>query len=202
MQYMHSSRPVSGVEHLFSHVWEMETLSSGGATPAATHIAPHGHKVAIGTLAATAFTEIFFKSETAPTPSSLYKRPTLSERRAEVERAFAGSPAHDKIVEAAVAKFMDDRKVALINEAFRDTWKETRRRVLERLLPYAELRGLLEKAGCPVRPEEIGFSRNGTIGTALVAQMIRNKYSILDLAWDMGNLTDVLKEMELGNYLY
>ncbi|MDR0999141.1 MAG: iron-containing alcohol dehydrogenase, partial [Treponema sp.] len=53
MQAIKTSRPVSGSEHLFSHIWEMDDLLVNGVP------VTHGHKVAIGTLAATAFTEIF-----------------------------------------------------------------------------------------------------------------------------------------------
>ena len=52
MQINKSSRPTSGAEHQFSHLWNMEhhTLADG-STPS------HGFQVAIGTLASTALYE-------------------------------------------------------------------------------------------------------------------------------------------------
>jgi len=44
MQLMKNSRPVSGAEHLISHVWEMEGRTLKGKTIS------HGHKVAMGTV--------------------------------------------------------------------------------------------------------------------------------------------------------
>jgi glycerol-1-phosphate dehydrogenase [NAD(P)+] len=197
MQYMKSSRPVSGAEHLFSHVWEMEDLSLNGVP------VTHGHKVTIGTLAATAFTEIFFADPAGPpeTPSS-YKSPNAEERKAEVAAAFKGNRAQEKITATALEKLMEPQKRDALNQAFRDGWKEIRDKVLEKLLPYTELKSLLRQAGCPLRPQTIGLSRNDVIATARRAQMMRNKYSILDLSWGMGNFETVLSKLEeSGEYL-
>jgi glycerol-1-phosphate dehydrogenase [NAD(P)+] len=197
MQYMKNSWPVSGSEHLFSHTWEMEDLSVNGAP------VTHGHKVAIGTLAATAFTEIFFEDPREP-PERIktYRRPSREERRAEVSAAFKNSRGCDSIVATAMDKFMDETTVKVMDRAFRDTWKEIRDSVLERLLPYGELKALLEAGECPVRPEAIGLSRGEVIATARRAQMIRNKYNVLDLSWDMGTFEAVLEKMDKsGIYL-
>jgi glycerol-1-phosphate dehydrogenase [NAD(P)+] len=198
MQYMKNSRPVSGAEHLFSHVWEMEDLSVNGVP------VTHGHKVTIGTLAATAFTEIFFADPAGPPRAPAgWKRPGPEERRAEVSAAFEGNRAQDRITATALEKLMDGKKAEEINQAFRDDWKAIRDRVLEKLLPCGKLKELLAKAGCPLVPETIGLSRAEVIATARRAQMIRNKYSVLDLAWDMGVFGAVLSKLEeSGEYLY
>jgi glycerol-1-phosphate dehydrogenase [NAD(P)+] len=191
MQYMKNSRPVSGAEHLWSHIWEMEDLSFNGEP------VTHGHKVTIGTLAATAFTEIFFADPNGPPmPEKTYRRPGREERREEVSAAFSGSRARGKIIEASMEKFMDEKKADYINQAFRDSWKEIRDQVLEKLLPYGELRGLLSGALCPLKGEEIGLSRAEVIATARRAHMMRNKYCVLDIAWDMGVFEQILKKME------
>jgi glycerol-1-phosphate dehydrogenase [NAD(P)+] len=100
------------------------------------------------------------------------------------------------VVKTALEKLVDDKVAANIEQAFRDNWKDIRSRVLERLLPYAELKALLGSAGCPLQPEVINLSRHDAIATARRAQMMRNKYSILDLAWDMGVFEGVLSKME------
>lgn len=191
MQYMKNSRPVSGSEHLFSHVWEMEDLIFNGEP------VTHGHKVTIGTLAATAFTEIFFADPKGPPEAPHnYRRPGRDERKAEVSGAFKNSRAYEKIISEALVKFMDTNTVDKINQAFRDSWKEIRDKVLGRIMPYSELKAFLAKAGCPTHPAEIGLKRDEVIATARRAQMIRNKYCILDLSWDMGNYETVLSKLE------
>jgi glycerol-1-phosphate dehydrogenase [NAD(P)+] len=93
----------------------------------------------------------------------------------------------------------DDKTVADINALFRDSWRDIREKVLERLLPYAELRALLKKARCPLVPETIGLGRADIIAAARKAQMMRNKYGILDLSWDMGNFESVLAKLETSD---
>jgi glycerol-1-phosphate dehydrogenase [NAD(P)+] len=54
----------------------------------------------------------------------------------------------------------------------------------------------MAEAGCPVKPELINLTRSTVIATARRAQMMRNKYCILDLAWDMGVFENILSRME------
>src|SRR5690606_24859508 len=51
MQAARSSRPASGAEHQFSHLWDMEHHTHNGAAPS------HGFKVGIGSLASVAVYE-------------------------------------------------------------------------------------------------------------------------------------------------
>ena len=193
MQHFKNSRPVSGSEHLLSHVWEMSDLTVNGVP------VTHGHKVTIGTLATTAFTEIFFADPKGPPEQAKsYRRPSREEREAEVSNAFNGSQAQKTVVATALEKMMDEKRVENINQAFRDSWKDIRDKVLEKLVPYRELKDLLARAECPLKPEEIGLSRVETIATIRRAQMIRNKYGILDLSWDMGNFEEILRKLELS----
>jgi glycerol-1-phosphate dehydrogenase [NAD(P)+] len=194
MQYMKNSRPVSGAEHLFSHVWEMEDLSLNGVP------VTHGHKVTIGTLSATAFTELFFADPSGPPAAvSGWKRPSPAAREAEAAAAFRENPGRQAVVKTALEKMAGDKTAAAINALFRDSWHEIREKVLERLLPYAELKAMLAKARCPLAPETIGLRRKDIIATARKAQMIRNRYSILDLSWDMGNFESILAKLEASD---
>ncbi|MDR2070580.1 MAG: iron-containing alcohol dehydrogenase [Treponema sp.] len=197
MQRLRSSRPVSGCEHLWSHIWEMEDLSTDGSP------VTHGHKVAVGTLAAAAFTEAFFAPVSPPLPSLNWKLPSRAEREAEVRAAFTtpaipGTGPAEAAVKTALEKLMEEKRAKALAEALRDNWKEIREKVLERLPPYDELRDLIARGGCPVLPGEINLSRGEGIAAARRAQMIRNRYTVLDMAWDLGVFGEVLAKMEEG----
>lgn len=194
MQYTRSSRPVSGCEHLFSHVWEMADLSVDGVP------VTHGHKVAIGTLCAAAFTELLFRSKEPPRASSA-NRPGKAAREAEVREAFRDRPALEETVATALDKLMPADSHARMAEALRDQWGQLRNTVLSRLPAYDELRDQLARAGCPVCAEDIGLSREDAIGTARLAQMIRKRYTVLDLGWDLGAFDGILEAME-ADYRY
>jgi glycerol-1-phosphate dehydrogenase [NAD(P)+] len=200
MQHLKSSRPVSGCEHLYSHVWEMENLEFQGVP------VTHGHKVALGTLAATAFTETVFSRRDfsrRELPASFPGRPDPQGREAEVRAAFKGTPPEEGAVKTALEKLLSANEARLLTEALRDNWRTIRENVLNRLLPYEKLRTLMARGGCPLKPEEIGLDRTRTIATARRAQMIRNRYTVLDLAWDLGIFEEALATMEASKeYLY
>jgi glycerol-1-phosphate dehydrogenase [NAD(P)+] len=191
MQHLKSSRPVSGCEHLYSHVWEMENLEKDGVP------VTHGHKVALGALAASAFTETLFSHKEAP--AARVKRPGPAEREAEIRAAFGGTAPEAGAVKTALEKLQDEKSAAALADALRDRWKEIREAVLERLLPYGELRALMKKGGCPLRPEDINLTRERAIAASRRAQMIRNRYTVLDLAWDLGVFDDVLARLEASD---
>jgi glycerol-1-phosphate dehydrogenase [NAD(P)+] len=200
MQHLRSSRPVSGCEHLWSHVWEMEDLSVDG------NPVTHGHKVAMGTLAAGAFTEVLFAQAAPPPPTPRWKLPSRAEREAAVRAAFTtpaikGTKPAEAAVKTALEKLADEKKAAILADRLRDNWKEIRDKVLERLPPYGELKKLMAGGGCPVLPAAINLSREDVIATARRAQMIRNRYTVVDLAWDLGVFEDVLAKVEAGPYL-
>jgi glycerol-1-phosphate dehydrogenase [NAD(P)+] len=194
LQYMKNSRAVSGCEHMWSHVWEMENLSVNGIP------VTHGHKVAVGTLAAAAFTECLF----AEKPSLPETRPAWSEREADVREAFAGM---DRAAEAALAssreKFIDDdTRARRLAEGILDNWDGIRRAVFEKLPSYNELLELFKKAGAPVQPTETGLSRERIIAAARKAQMIRNRFTVLDLAYETGALGRTMKRMEASGLYF
>jgi glycerol-1-phosphate dehydrogenase [NAD(P)+] len=202
MQYARDSRPVSGSEHMFAHVWEMEDLSVNGVP------VTHGHKVAIGTLAATAFLEILFKDTKGPPPCPpSFRSLTFDQRMAEAKTAFnifkANNTAMDSVLKTCADKFPDIQTAKASREGFLDTWKDVRAKVLEQITPYPELKEMLVKAQCPVLPAEVNLSRSAIIECSRRAQMIRKRYNGLDLAMDLGCFETVLARMEASEiYLY
>ena len=57
-------------------------------------------------------------------------------------------------------------------------------------------RARLAAAGCPVTPEGIGVKAADVHVTALRAQIIRNRYTILGLAQDTGRLDALARELD------
>ncbi|MEI8094223.1 MAG: sn-glycerol-1-phosphate dehydrogenase [Spirochaetales bacterium] len=190
MQLTKSSRPVSGCEHLFSHIWEMEDLQVGGRP------VTHGHKVAIGTLIATAVYEAVLELPSLPERTGPF--PSTQDREREVRRSFSGSAAAEGAVNGAVQVSVSklsaetaQRRLSLV----RDAWPQLRDRLRSQLIPYAELRTAMAAAGCPVTAEAIGLTRDYALQTAHRAQMIRDRYSVLDLLFDAGLLDEVLERV-------
>jgi len=192
LQYMKDSRSVSGCEHMWSHVWEMEELCMDGIP------VTHGHKVTIGTLAGAAFTECLFK-EKPPLNKTV---PNWAEREAVVRNTFAALPQILPLVlKTTQDKFIGNTdKLIRLREGILDNWDNMRNDVFKKLLPYAELRSLLKDAGCPVRPEAINLTRERVIRSAYKAHMIRKRFTVLDLAFELGIFDTVLQKMEMSDY--
>ena len=192
LQYMKDSRAVSGCEHMWSHVWEMENLCKDGVP------VTHGHKVTMGTLAATAFTECLFSEK----PALCKDIPEWAEREKTVSTSFRNIPhVVPSVLEKTREKFIYNKESLIrLREGILDCWDGIKNDVFEKLPPYAEFRSMLCKAGCPVKPEAINLTKQRVIETAAQAQMIRNRFTVLDLAFELGVFDNVLKKMESPEY--
>ena len=191
MQAAESSRPASGAEHQFSHLWDMQHHVHEGRAPS------HGFKVAIGTLATTALYE------------ALLNQPV---EMLDVERLVAEWPdeatwvtrARDLLGEGELAdgaaKELRAKQVApaQLREQLRKLcsgWRILRGKLRSQLLPLATLRQMLREAGAPTEPEEIGITRERLRRSYWQALCIRRRFTVLDLAVRMGLLDTCLDEI-------
>lgn len=78
-------------------------------------------------------------------------------------------------------------------------WNDMRSKVSDQLLPYFELKARLARAKCPITPDQINLSREQVKETFFLAQMIRERYTVLDLAYEMGWLEDCVQEIYLSD---
>lgn len=193
MQATQSSRPASGAEHLFSHAWEMAGLTGpDGREPS------HGFKVAIGTLATTLATELLFARDfTADdVAAAVAAYPEWDTREAFIRGLFEGGPLLDRILEESRAKHLAPNALRERLETVAANWGKLRHRVTTQLIPSQRLHGMLKAAGCPVQPGEIGLSTARVAATAIAAQMIRTRYTVLDLAMETGRLHELAAGLE------
>lgn len=184
MQFMKRSRPVSGAEHLMSHIWEMNNHTYKGK-----HIS-HGFKVAIGSLASVALMETMIQWELTDDviAEALEKWPTWENRKNDVEDKFRGMAALDDLLVINKDKYINKDQLAKRLELLSQNWTELKKLIKTHLIPYGEYKRKLKQAGCPVSPEEIGLTRDLVVETYIPAQMMRDRYSILDLAYETGML--------------
>lgn len=182
MQAMKASRPASGGEHLMSHVWEMQHLSKGGLPVS------HGFKVAIGTLAMTALYEILFSID--PFRDGIEARlaswPSWEEREREIRALWRGSEQTEQAVAQCRQKYIDRGSLSARLTLLRDRWAGLVERLRAQLLPYEELRRRFAAAGVPTTPADIDLTRERAVATIPFAQTMRSRYTVLDLAYELG----------------
>ena len=189
MQLYRDSRPASGADHLVSHIWEMENLCCNGKPVS------HGFKVAIGTVTSTALYEALF-SLSAQEARRL-ARPGLDRagREAEIDALLSVGTYGAATRTIALAKFREGRALAERRELIYRNWETLRKRILHQLYPLEELTRRLTAAGCPVKPADIQLGREQFLHGIRTAQLIRKRYTVLDLVYELGLLEELLQRI-------
>lgn len=192
MQAHSSSRPASGAEHQFSHLWEMEGLGYEDDPPLS-----HGFKVGLGSIAMAALYErVLARDLSAVDIDAVCAAwPSWNEIEQRV-RATHKTPGLD---EAAMVetreKYLDANALGERLQLLAERWPRLRRRLEQQLMPADQLRELLGRAGCPISPPEIGLGVQRFKDTHFRAQMIRRRYTVLDLAQQTGIFDECVKEL-------
>ena len=184
MQLHDSSRPASGSEHRFSHLWEMEAL-------VARHpVVPHGFKVGVGTIATAVLYEQLLDVDLAGVDiDGIRERwPSRSQLEQRVRALHAITWLGDHAVQESLAKHVSVEELRRRLELLRERWPSLRDRLARQLLPADAIRRSLRAAGCPTDPHEIGVTWDHLRASHALAQTIRARYTVLDLATETGLL--------------
>jgi glycerol-1-phosphate dehydrogenase [NAD(P)+] len=185
MQASCSSRPVSGAEHQFSHLWDMEHHTYRGITPS------HGFKVGIGSLASLGLYEavLAYDFEKLNVDAAVKAWPTLAESDAEINALFEIPELRQKAILESTTKYVDHDALRTQLDQLKRDWPQIRERLAKRMMSRTELYDLLHAAGCPVRSEDIGISPERLRLSFRKAYHIRRRFTIFDLVrraniWD------------------
>jgi glycerol-1-phosphate dehydrogenase [NAD(P)+] len=173
-----TSSPASGAEHLFSHYWDMMRLRAGQP------LNLHGAQVGVGSLVVDRLYGEIFDIDFSKV--SFVANPNLRKAERDAKEHFGSL--------AAVVWPQWEAKIASRTE-----------RDLERLVAHESLiKGEIEKtlavgrkvrsaltaAGAPVRADQIGVSPDELDDTIRSCRKIRNRYTALDVAAEVGILED------------
>lgn len=191
MQISSSSRPASGSEHRFSHLWEMQALAHGHEP------VPHGFKVAVGTLASAALYErVLARDLTRLDIDALCRAwPSREEVRHSVQQAHSIPKLAENAVQESLAKYITPDQLRQRLLLIQERWPLIRERLEHQLMTAAHLRALLQAAGCPTKPAEIGVSVVQLRESYILARTIRSRYTVLDLVNETGILDACVDEL-------
>lgn len=187
MNYAGVSRPASGVEHYFSHIWDMRALEFG------TNADFHGIQCAVGTLYATRIYEQLRQIKPNKEKALAFAKSFDLQGHFDALRAFLGKGAEAMIaLEAKEGKY-DLTKHAQRLEVILSHWEELLEITDEELLSAAELEKLLAMLNAPRSAADMGIDESIVPMTFRVTKDIRDKYVLSRLCWDLG----ILDEIEL-----
>lgn len=191
MQISASSRPASGSEHRFSHLWEMQALGYGES------VIPHGFKVGVGTIAAAALYERLLARDLSNLDVGALCRAWPS--RSEVERRVRQGHSIPMLAENAVgetlAKYIDADQLRGRLIMIQERWPLIRERIETQLMTAPQLRELLRAAGCPTEPAGIHVDPARLRASYDLARTIRSRYTVLDLVNETGTLDACVDEL-------
>lgn len=190
MQMMLDSRPASGSEHLFSHVWEMEGLQKDGLDVS------HGFKVGVGLLATSLLMEFIIKNDYESVSARAQAPLSIEERTAEIDRLLVKNCYGAEPKKISLAKFRTGDAALERRALIGKVWKSLAEKLQKQLYSYEELRTMLKEANCPLTPADIGLSREQFLHGIKTAQLIRNRYTILDFLYEAGLLDEAMKNLD------
>jgi len=195
MQHHRTSRPASGAEHQFSHLWDMQHHQHQGKVPS------HGFKVAIGTLASAALYEQLFKLplEKLDLAAVLNAWPTFDEVATEIRGSLGTGELAEQALEETRAKHPDKARLQLQLERLRSEWPALRQRLGEFLPTVVEISAKLAAVGAPHHPQHISVSPERLRTSYRQASYIRRRFTVLDLAWRCGVSDDCINRIQLSH---
>lgn len=190
MQAYAGTRPASGAEHYFSHLWELAHLGADLDPPLS-----HGAKVGIGSLAMCGFYEALLASDlgTVDLEAAAAARAPWERIEADIRDTFSGALAENAVKETRAKYVAGDDLVARLRPVV-ENWAAVSDRLREQLVPADDLARKLAAAGAPSRPEEIGLTAADVRATFPRAMYYRSRYTALDVAWELGLFDELVDD--------
>lgn len=180
-----SSSPASGGEHLISHYWDMVEHAAGRPVRAL-----HGLQVGVATVITGRLYE-----EILATPAERLDLDALaaagSQTHAEREHEVRGRhpllppDIVDGVVAESLAKFRPPEERRALLGRLVERWPDIRARAG---ISAAAIESALRQAGAPVHAAALGIDPTTLAETVRVARDMRSRYTVLDLADDLGIL--------------
>ncbi|WP_028709067.1 sn-glycerol-1-phosphate dehydrogenase [Propionicicella superfundia] len=192
IQAYNSSRVGSGAEHIMSHYWEMLHLGGDWDPPLS-----HGLKVGLGTVAIAALYERILARDlsTLDVEARLASWPTEQEREAYVRSVFPHPDLVDEAVAQSLAKHVDAEAMRARLNLAKEVWPTLSQELREQLQPASEFADQLRVLAAPTHPRDVGLTLADMRAAYLAAQTIRNRYTVLDFAYETGIFDECLDEL-------
>ena len=190
MAFAQISRPASGLEHYFSHLWEMQSLQRG--TPGDLH----GIQVGVGTLLTLWIYENVLNQEAPDVEKARRAMADFSGEawRARVERIFGPIAPELLALEERAGKNDPGRHASRL-QIIEAHWQDIRAIIREELPPRDEIAALMRRAGMPMTPADLHLSPEDVRDALLGSRDIRDKYLTSSLLWDLGLLEETAERI-------
>lgn len=179
MSYAGNSRPASGSEHHLSHYWEMMFLFQGREPVL------HGIKVGVGTIVTTCLYERLLESKIDfKAARDKILDFNIEEWKKEIQKVYPVVGKNIIEFEEEVQKNRKDKVLERI-DILEHNWEKVKETIRIYLPSSKNLIKLMESIGAPVRPEQIGVSKEMLDNSIRYGKEIRNRYGLLQILFDL-----------------
>jgi len=189
MTLIGTSTPSSGAEHLLSHYWDLISLMDG--TPGNFH----GTQVGVATLITLRLYDFVRNYPVKKLSRSRLEKNYMSKEEVldYIDKRFG---CYSKgIKDEFLKKYMDfNEKIKEIDRILQ-TWEIFWEELDPYLRPWEPVEKALEKSGAPFHYRDIGKKKDEVVDTLLHAFLIRGRYTILDLACDLGVMGEAVESI-------
>ena len=184
MAYAQISRPASGLEHYFSHMWEMMALEREKPYDL------HGIQVGVGTILSLKLYRHIKTLQPSREKAEKHMAAFSPEEWEENIRRVFGKTADAVLEIEKKAKKNDPEGHRKRLGRILDNWEQIQKIMEEELPDYDMLRGKMEAIGAPVKPSDLDLSLQDTVDAFVCSRDIRDKYLTSSMLWDLGELED------------
>lgn len=190
MAYAGVSRPASGVEHYFSHIWDMRGLEFG------TRVDLHGIQCAMATMKSVKLYEavktVLPDKQKACESVEAFDYASWSEQLL----SFLGNSGKTMIMQEQKECKYDKSTHPARFQRISDNWDAILKIIEEELPSVDALAQILDTVGISQDLNTIDVNRKCAQLTFKATKDIRDKYVLSRLAWDLGILDELAEELE------
>lgn len=191
MQAHGNSRPASGSDHQFAHLWEMEGVAVDGQPVS------HGACVGIGCVSMIAAYEwLLHRDLRSIDPAGLAARaPSVAALKAEIAASFPLVFMAANAEVETMAKTVPAERIERRLDILRKDWREIAAALHRHLPQAATVQQWLDTVGGPSDAAAIGLSRDKHAADHARARLIRRRFTGLDVLHDLGWLGTAVHEL-------
>lgn len=185
--YAGVSRPASGVEHYFSHVWDMRGLEFG------TPVDLHGIQCGAAVLLSLKAYEYVRRLTPDREKALSCVRGFSFDSYCGFLRENMGAGAQAMIDGEYKEHKYDASKHRKRLDIIINSWDKICAVIDEELPPYEQVLSLLRSIGAPTSPTEFNITKEEIKNAFIITKDIRDKYVVTRLLWDLGELENAQK---------
>jgi glycerol-1-phosphate dehydrogenase [NAD(P)+] len=179
-----TSRPASGADHQIAHLWEMEGRSLAG------NPVSHGACVAVACVAVLRLYDWLMDQDlTRLDPAAIVAAaPDMGAKARMIAARIPQTDIAARALAETAAKHVEGAALQSRLERLRQGWPDLRIRLKAQLMPADAMIRLLQTAGAPALPRDIGLTQDDLRHTIRAAGFIRSRHTLLDLLAETGLL--------------